>query len=413
MSRNLLIFLMLSSIYNPSISQVNSKILTNAFHLDSSYYYNRNDTAQIWQLESKIIHDYGQFGEIHQTYTRYINNIWQDVMDTIYDYNSIGQMIQKTSRSIINGVASDYEKIEYSYDSNGNNITDIQSRYNQISWYYTYRSDIIYNSSGLKTSETTLGFDTSQLTWNNSLRFSYTFNGANLPDSDLIEVYSGSNWMNSHLTTYTYNSLGKSDIQLNFYWQNTTWNGPSRHKFYYNGSGYLEADSLSYLNGSNWTNTTENLFTFDNNGNLLTIYTDNYNPSYPIYLGVNTYDSNNNLITSVRWNDFNNPPFNDGDSTVYFYSLFIGINEAPDPVFDFSIYPNPAVDKVRLQFTNEIKLKTCDVHIYDIHLQEVACQKIDAESIELTTDQLSNGVYFIVLSNAAKIFAAQKLIINK
>lgn len=80
---------------------------------------------------------------------------------------------------------------------------------------------------------------------------------------------------------------------------------------------------------------------------------------------------------------------------------------------DFSIYPNPASSETTVQFNKSVNHAILTV--YDISGQLVKqISNISSTSLKLTCDNLSNGIYFIKLTQSGSThFAAKTMIVNK
>ncbi len=75
---------------------------------------------------------------------------------------------------------------------------------------------------------------------------------------------------------------------------------------------------------------------------------------------------------------------------------------------DFSIYPNPATDYVRIQMSNDIS-DDAFINIFDINGK--LCKTVDANQMQIDVGSIPNGVYFIELKSSEKHYNRKKLVI--
>jgi hypothetical protein len=136
------------------------------------------------------------------------------------------------------------------------------------------------------------------------------------------------------------------------------------------------------------------------------------------------------LITNpfglVPTNDYNLPAFadldDDGDEDLLvgeYYGSFqyfqnteinIGIKENQGEEF-FSLYPNPAKDMVYITLTGGNDGHSLEVIILDLNGRVVKNAQIKTDNLNLTTDDLAPGIYFVRLGRDDKAFT-RKLIIR-
>jgi len=97
-------------------------------------------------------------------------------------------------------------------------------------------------------------------------------------------------------------------------------------------------------------------------------------------------------------------------------NTIIGINEISDNIsFNFNLYPNPAQNVTNIEVFM-IENNQIDIEILDL-TGKIVYSKLNIEStnnnlIEINTDELINGMYFVKLSTGVKTIT-KKLIINK
>ena len=71
------------------------------------------------------------------------------------------------------------------------------------------------------------------------------------------------------------------------------------------------------------------------------------------------------------------------------------------------VYPNPAKDIVEVSNPNALKIN--QVRIFSISGQELINQEVSDTNFKISTQNLSNGVYFLQFENQSKIIGIKKL----
>jgi hypothetical protein len=91
---------------------------------------------------------------------------------------------------------------------------------------------------------------------------------------------------------------------------------------------------------------------------------------------------------------------------------FTGITGAEENTnyMQFSVYPNPAADKIHV----EVKDKTSEalITIYNVTGRVVKTEKVTAQKTELDLSGLGNGLYFVSISNGGRN-TVQRLIVSR
>jgi hypothetical protein len=81
---------------------------------------------------------------------------------------------------------------------------------------------------------------------------------------------------------------------------------------------------------------------------------------------------------------------------------FTGVNNMEKQSIDFSVYPNPANDRLFIKMGKHNSSKLISYSIVDMYGRTVAEEKVSAaESIDISN--LSEGIYFIRLKDEATI----------
>ncbi len=100
-----------------------------------------------------------------------------------------------------------------------------------------------------------------------------------------------------------------------------------------------------------------------------------------------------------------------GDIWAYEWKISVGINDY-NKGNDISIFPNPTSDFISINLTEEVKNQSPKIQIFNVDGKEVLSQKINETKNTFDVSNFAKGVYFISLSNEAKIISTKKIIIN-
>jgi hypothetical protein len=243
---------------------------------DTVFYYEWENGG--WALTSRSFNTYGegcQPGSL--TYQDLVNGLWINTGKTLYTYDASGRVSAQTeqfwTQFLVNGLWINSIKMLYTYDANSRLSVEIQQNWDTVSSSFEnyLRYTFTYNASGNFTFTSTETWDGSA--WQPSVRETYTYDGNGYLISLLSEDSLGGSWTNVSLATYTNNSDGKPHIVLD-----QTSNGSWRQTYTYNGAGKV----LTYLDeywdaDSGWTTWQRYTYTYSGNNltNLLVEYGDN------------------------------------------------------------------------------------------------------------------------------------------
>ena len=168
-------------------------------------------------------------------------------------------------------------KVTYTYDSKGNELTEVHQAYSGGSWGNVYRNTMTYdNNSNILTA--------------------------------LSENWTGGSWVNSFLNTYTYDGSGNPVSAVAQMWMNSAWVNSSRNSFTYDNSHRMLTSMAEYWTSGAWLNSNRDTYTYDVNGNLVSTLSDNWinNAWTTSNKETDTYDNNHNQLTTLNQSWFNN-----------------------------------------------------------------------------------------------------------
>jgi len=130
-----------------------------------------------------------------------------------------------------------------------------------------------------------------------------------------------------------------------------------------------------------------------------------------IVIDTTSLGGNGTYNISVVIMDFNTTCFYNDDINVT-YSVCVGLNESVTSL-DFSVYPNPNDGTFTIE--HNLNGKKCSLEIIDLMGKIVHRQLLETKSevVQINTHQLTNGIYFVTISNQASEQIVKKLVIQK
>lgn len=230
-------------------------------------------------------------------------------------------------------------RIERSYDSAGNTLSSIVENWNGTAWVLNNGLYFTYDTGGHVLTRTT----------NDQYRITYTYDGEGNPLSELSTHYEFGLWQADSRTLYLYSiQPGLPPIER---W-NQLWNGLifktySRQTYSYNTTGDVTSSLYQYSNNSGWTNSDRYTYQYnDQRQETFFNYEEWKNSAWAKHTRYYyTYDDDYDLKNS-RKEQWNNAWYSIGSARYYYQ------NSTPvqTPLLaDFELFPNPANTSVTLK----------------------------------------------------------------
>nr|MCR4898268.1 hypothetical protein [Acholeplasmatales bacterium] len=237
------------------------------------------------------------------------DNTFNSKDETSYDEN--GNVLTWTETKYINGEWINDFKRECTYDENGNKLTCIDYKYINNDWVKI--CDIKTINGHMKTM-LEINFNANG-EYESKCVYTYDENGNEL--TEIKSKYSNNEWVEVSNCFYI-NGERKTTYYLSFN-QDGTFN--SKYEYAYDNSGNTLTSICSKYSNNEWTYYEKYEYTYDANGNKLTEIKSKYsnndwaNESKNEY----TYDENNNLLTNFYYIYINDIPTL-LDKTIFNYS---------------------------------------------------------------------------------------------
>ncbi|MCB9202952.1 MAG: T9SS type A sorting domain-containing protein [Flavobacteriales bacterium] len=350
--------------------------------------------------------------------------------------------------------------------------SSLSQYYDGTSWLNSNGYDYSYDDNGNLISEVEYYWDSSNSTWKNQSITLYNYNTDNKVVQEIYQYWDGTQYINSYKTTYSYNSAGSITQMINQNWNGTQWENESKSDFTYdngkilvvlfqdwNGTQWINNEqsvplfignnltniSTKQWDGTQWNDSEEDILSYNSNNKVITwenrvwngfiwdeedrteyTYDANGNRSTEsyYYLGnlEQTYEYNYDLSASI--NDFYHP-FKDKTGIEYFFEGFPYVNKllSEDTYYDgtlqykttynyessllsaetlssslntntINIYPNPANEYIKIGGLSENE----SIKIYS-NTGNLILEKNIEPNEKIDIQKLSDGLYFIKLKN--------------
>ena len=354
-------------------------------------------------------------------------------------------------------------KDEFTYDSYGNNTSDIYSSWNPDTelWEKNGKQEFTF-SNGTLTEQVYFQWNPDATIWDPFAKWNYNYDGSGNMTLAYTYYFDGSDWILASKDERTYNPAGNILTQISSYWDESgsewfyssktensyngngsllvstsfmwdffseDWENSYKDEYAYNGSGQQISDiSSSWDTGtSQWVNDYKNEFSYDGNMNLVMVLEQEWNGaqwvnSFKTDLAYNNAYTGSELIlpwifgenvglimhmiTGATGYEFNGSTFMLSDRSTYNYSPvnITGIGE--NNISQAGIYPQPA--KGQVTFTWATGNPTYQLGVYDINGRQILVKQIEKNS-SVAVDQLAPGMYFYRLSGNNQPMLSGKL----
>jgi hypothetical protein len=317
---------------------------------------------------------------------------------------------------------------EFSYDSNGNLITDLNKGWSDNAW--------VNNSRTTYTYEGNLGMEAVTENWGNEtwvpyIKTQWTYNENGRVTKMFDQLWENNEWVNTSQNTYTYDGNNCTELLMQD-WVNGAWETSHKTTYEYDGEGNnissisetwlmgflitskeintfeqgLRKTVLSQnLVGTDWMDASKATYSYNENRQEIQFVSEQWTGTEWKYTmqGIYTYDANGNNTEALTQNWEDNAWVNFMKLT-YNYQQTTDVEENNISVKEFRLfnnYPNPfnpsTVISYQLPVSSYITLK-----IFDIIGNELATlvneeKPAGSYQVEFNAANLPSGLYFYKL----------------
>ena len=254
---------------------------------------------------------------VNQTWDT-VGSAWVDANKYLFTYDGAGNMLTETDQVWNTSTSAWVNQYQYTYTFNVNNkvTSEIDQNWDVPSSSWINQNKLMYTYDGTNTyvmSRVSQSWNTGTSAWDNYSNDIYTYDGLNDRLTDLYQNWMGSAWVNSDLATYSSFVAQLPQTEIDQVWNTTTLSFDNSTKYTYTYNSFnQETSSMSqaWNIGGFWQPTTtdrESRFYYQSYATGVNILAANTEGVilYPV-------PATDNLIISLRWSEIQ--PFT---ATVY------------------------------------------------------------------------------------------------
>jgi len=282
------------------------------------------DTSYQWVKYSYDYDDYGYLKEYLAEYTD--EGVKGYLGDYHFEYRPDGQLLSRLNLNWKNGVWVNDYRGSYTYDPNGNIISELYEQWDITTnnWVNDYKYEYSYDANHNGTLEVYARWDGSS--WKNIWKYEWIYDANNNKISKIGYSWTGSAWKNYSKTTNTYDANNINISRNTFSWNSSTsqWDNIYWYLYTYDSNNKITFEYKKKWDSgtSNWVDDYRTTYTNSASGKMLTYLRErwdgsNWNNEYHQEF---TYDVNDNLLTLLRQYNWNGSSWTDGDRWTYTYN---------------------------------------------------------------------------------------------
>lgn len=399
-------------------------------HSMSTFYYDSTDNAWIPELNYALTYNQSQLVQeiatnnlgVNVSRTTYVydgKNLTENLVE-IYDagnwvnsyrlllnYNLDGELIREELQDWYDNKWNTSYGIAREYDySKTDTVSIIDSMWNGFAYEAVQKTLEVFVPNSKDYLELQLFMrDAGSTTWVESYRELYTYDVNSFLVNLKKQNWNGSSWVNfMQFVNYKYDSVNsrvnsvvtQSWIDATQQWSNYVIDtfeyfnhkGLINTSYYFIPGGLRPSMRSTYLNDSLMNQIVSKYEIWNDQKN--TWEATMHNES------VYTYDKDSVILTHIDLALSKDYELDSMYKKVYFYNVVSGINNTK--TFDYTIYPNPAKDKVQVKLSNVLSTEKVQIIIKNISGQTIAKQEFNAGNIVLDISDLSNGIYLLQIN---------------
>jgi len=215
-------------------------------------------------------------------------------MQRFLSYNSIAsEDYLRDSTYVFNEVDDSWllkSKMVYDYDSQGNEISKLESAKEEHSWVNLTKIEKAYNSTQLLSYERTSIWNEDYDEWDFHERRDLFYNSINLLDQEIAHIRDGQLWKKDKKMEYGYSESYNIEHISKYRWQELVdeWVPTERTLFEYNQNEMLEREIIQFWNDSldMWFNAISRDYRYDDSNNLVSTTRSNWSLTGQRWIGI-------------------------------------------------------------------------------------------------------------------------------
>jgi len=214
---------------------------------------------------------------------------------------------QKAMKQHLDSVVAQEEmKVVFSYDSKGNNTSQVHSYWMYVLWVEAYKADFAYNTDGRVTLQTNYS-RSGLLTWTPEDKYEYTYDANGNETVYISYTWENNAWVKDEKEEYTYDAKGNTIEEIDYSWENNAWVPNWKYEYTYDANDDM-TEHISYSWEDNaWIPNWKDEYTYDANRNQIMYIFYYWNESDDIWEEGNmskyelTYDADNNVTIKIDY----------------------------------------------------------------------------------------------------------------
>ena len=385
--------------------------------IDRLQSYTRDNNDEEWQpsyWEVFIFDDEYRAVEHYRSFDEMPSD-WDNYISSTYSYNYHGKLTEEIGYvSTFNNTMAEHHRIVFEYDQYNNLISETYQEGSSTNWHNIEKKEYYYNDRRLLKS-----FD--YQTWvsekwiDSTMRkyrskYEYFDNDSIKKEIEFERVSFSSTWGIDRIYEYEYSENIKIKTISNVSNENS--DTVMRYITTYNSNGYISNVLEERYKDGFWETDDEAIYEYDNTQRLLSMNYNNYNREtqefYNNFKLLFEYNDNESIITSnmYYWKD---EIWHNTQKTYYYYTRIpTSIDDVSTNVSKFDIFPNPASDKIYLNYTIQNNAST-NISLYNslgIKIMDFKPNNLNS-NLEIDISNLPSGIYFINLRTGSETITKQ------
>ncbi len=337
---------------------------------DSTHTYAGNNLTYLNNRSYFTYDVYGNKSSQENQIFKFSNSTWENKERYTFSYDNNNRMTEKL-KYLWNGLWSYDVQTVYSYNENGDIETTASRWWNtsSLTWMNSVMLTNNYDNNGNSISELIQSWNYGSATWENDYLTSYSYDANNKLIQALTQQWSDSenDWVNSDRYIYT-NDFNGNQIRNDWNrWGGTSWSGHARWDYTYNA-----ANLLTGCVNSGWENET---------------WVDYYRETY-------TYDSNGNLISELTEAPYDETTWQNVSLLNYYISCPVTSIVNSSVGSSLAVFPNPATDILYIPENNKIEILDMQGTLQETY--------VDGQQ-QLTISAYQAGMYILKLSDKSGV----------
>ncbi len=307
------------------ISEVMSNYINNEWIRVSEFKYYNGEKLRTYELvlnndgsiNHETINNYDENGNrLSYTWTAFVNNSYsskdesilsegKNLYRTYYKYID-GEWVKTKKEIYINDEKYDLylinfdrdgnfqNRYEYTYDDQGNKLSEIYSKFNGTLWEYLEKKEYSYELDTNRV--TTISYEYANNDWYYYSKTIETFDSNRNSILAIVLKYENNEWVNDYKLEHTYDNLNELSEIVSKY-VNGEWVYQEKEENTYDQNDNVLCYSYSIYDGNNWVYRYKYEYTYDENDSRLTkVYSDYTKKGWKIikeYIYTKLYYNNN------------------------------------------------------------------------------------------------------------------------